>query len=321
MVIKRNINTLGYMGENVNAQTLNIIMNDEHNKLITDKRGNICFIGSTEKYRKIIWKDLTTGKIANEVSAQVRYIFDNNELRFSGYLVCDEPIEDDEVIVYDMQKVNKACDNFDLTMFIITDESLEKSIKQSINNGIVYMNSSMYSNISQIRLIPRGSEIGMYIEKTIQNVTHFDNSSFEKRNCWYYSDNRCYVAYCNHNKNAIINGNIIKSQADSVDRIVFCCAAQKAVKEVVSVEDCAHVLGSRGYMYIEPFSVSADDMTNAKIEIIANRNLPLEIYDENQNEWTAFETGMIGKCSDSNQIKLRIAVETGDYVRNIFMNN
>ena len=312
MIIQRNSKCLNHIEEPEDYKVLKIQTEDEHNKLASDSRGNICFIGNTDKYRKIIWKDLFTDKDSDEISAKLKYIYNGGKPLFKGYLVCDEPLGEDEVIVYDVEELRHVSEKFHMLTLEIVGDSLLNTIKTMDNTDALYDSAERYSSFSRVKVRIQNSDMWLQIEKIGKNLVAEDVK------CLKFTGSRCYAAYCNKNKTVIMNGNVMKSQAGSIDRLmVVCSALEHPVNDTISVKNCAHILGNTGYMYIEPFALSEANTENLIVEITANRQLPLEIYDENQKNWDAFKNGALEKYSNIKNIKLRIGVETGDYVKKV----
>ncbi len=312
MIIRRKNNNQGDVSGYTYIQELTIQMDDGENKLLPDKRGNICFIGNTDKQRKVIWKNMHTGEpVNNELSADMKYVVSGKQPQLRGDFVCDEELGDDEVLIFDCSKVGRISNNYNNVMFIVTEDSSIEPIRKMNNDGVLVGDNISFDEFSRVRLNFTDSYSVVFAERFKKNL------ELEMRREKKISGKDYCVAYSNIKKNIIADGNIIPLQSGNVNKLIASCTAADFVKDKISINDCANIISGRGYMYLHPFAVNGIDADNVKVEIVANRQLPLEIYDEDKKAWIAAERDVISQCSRNYQVKMRIVAEYGDYVRSV----
>lgn len=297
-------------------QELKVQTENPESRVIADKYGNICFLGNASKSRKINWVNYFTGKDADDtLYVDYKYVISDDNIQFNGMFTDTKPLEGDEAIVFDLDKCGQLDSDYIDLFFQVTQKAMINSLKKLMDNGTMKSSYDAFEPFSRVRIRMNNSQAVFCADKykralePVKIITKRFNGGLH-----------C-VVYSGFNNKAVIDGNVIPLAADGLtdklDVLLITCRASKDTNAFIRLNNCVTVMGSRGYLYLEPFSVPDVNVGDMEIEIVANRQLPLEIYDEKQNLWMPFESGMLGKRAPDHCIKMRISVETGDYVRNV----
>lgn len=316
MILRRNFDFLQNKSRYKYIQELKVQRENPESKTLVDNYGNICFIGNVSKCRKVNLTNFFTGKEAgNSLYVDCKYIRDEEDIEFNGIFADSKMLKGDETVVFDLSKCGQLHSDYIDLVFQMTQTALLHSYKKLFDNGIMKENYAYFEPFSRIRIHLNNLNTVFYAEKykrSLEPVKVITKNLNGKEHC---------VAYSGANNRTVIDGNVMPLVADELtdklDVLAVACRTLKDTDAAVQLNDCVTVIGSSGYLYLEPFSVPDIDTADAKIEIVANRQLPLEIYDEEQNQWILFESGIIAKSRKIQDIKLRIGVETGDSVRNV----
>lgn len=317
MILRKNSELIQNKNQYKYFQELKVQTDNPESIIITDSLGKVCFLGNAGKKRKINWVNFFTRKEANNsLYVDYKYVRSEDDVEFNGIFADTQTLGEDQTVIFDFSKCAQLSDEYTYIVFQIAQSSMLDNIKKNMYNGVMSNNYDSFGAFSRFRVDLNNSNIILYAEKFKKALSaeKVITKSFPKKD-------HCIV-YSGLNHKVVADGNVISLEAenltDRLDILAITCRALQDTDAVVELNDCVTVAGSKGYLYLEPFSVSDTDIKDAEIEIVANRQLPLEIFDEDQNIWLAFEPGILGRLC-FRDIRMRIGAETGDYVRNIYI--
>lgn len=316
MILRKDSDFIQNRNEYEYIKELKVQTDNPESIVITDSLGKACFLGNTNEERKVNWVNFFTGKAADN-SVYVDYKSINGKfIEFDGLFTTAQTIKEDETVIFDFNKCAQLSDEYICIIFQMTQAPLLDAIRKCMQDGIMKSDYDSFEAFSRFRVNVDNQKAVLIAEKykkSMQAEKVITKNFPKKEHC---------IAYSGLNHNAVVDGAVIllekENLTDRLDTLAVACRALKDTDAAVELNDCVTVVGSRGYLYLEPFSVPDADMTNASIEIVANRQLPLEVYDKQCNSWILFESGIFGRLSNQD-IRMRIGAETGDSVRNIYI--
>lgn len=294
---------------------------NDQNKVFYDNNGNLTFLGTISENKKIQWKNLYTGSIAeDEVYADKLYIDRNGVQQYRGEFVSEKRCDEGEVIYVDLnlEQLREGQGSYKDFMFYVTQSSAIDSIRKMEKNGVLYDFSESdqiqkWGAFSRIRAhcfngMDRNS---LYIEKFKKRL------EIERQNCIKLNDGEMKFAYCPDEQKIIFKNRMIPVDCEKVCQPAICCRADRIAKKPISLgKSIISILERNGHVYLEPFSLQ-EELPELKVVVIASRQVELEIFDDEAQEWRKLEQKKFSEIKRGQQIQLRICANYADRVHEV----
>lgn len=288
--------------------------NSPNSKVFYDNNGNLRFLGSVLADKKVQWKNLYTNNIAEHgVYADRLRIKNNHAEAYLGEFVATQSCNEGEVIFVDfnLEQLRKAKNDYADFMFHMTQCAEIDGIRKMDDQGIMRdLDIRQWKPFSRIRIhcLNNSSENFICIEKFKGGM-----EIEQKRHMTLY-DNDLQFAYYPNEQKILFRNKMIPVDCDMVRQLMITCRAKQMTKEVIQMDESTIcILDSKGYVYLEPFSLQ-EELSGLKVVVIASRQMDLEIYDHQSKMWKKLEQNKLDNIKKGQQIQLRMCAKFGDRI-------
>ena len=290
---------------------------DSQSQVFYDNHQNVIFLGSVMPNKIIQWQNLYTNNITNqEVYVDRLYINNSGAKQYCGEFLATQRCNEGEIIFVDLnlEQLRKVQKDYADFMFHITQKAEIDGLRKMNNNGIIdFAEMQQWEAFSRIRVhCFRGDNTSsLYIDQFKKGL------EIAYRKFILLSDNKLRFAYFPDEQKILFKDKMISVECEAVRELMITCKANQMINKAIQMDKSTiSILNSKGYIYLEPFSVS-EELSGSKIVITASRQMELEIYDNDQNIWRKLEQKKLSNVKKNQQIQLRMRVKFGDRIHEV----
>lgn len=281
------------------------------NCIFEEKNEKIHFMGNIQD-QILVWKNLYTDELVeDDIIYTDRELINNNYKVQIGSFILDNLNLKDNIVKVDLSVLDKkVLQQLKLYVELISDSEINNQKKIIMDNGNLESSGKKFDPIS--RIFYNSITESIYVQDFKENylISHNNLNIYLLK-----KEQQFFIDQIKHNilfADRIVPYNLNRKLLNYIE---VSMQLEQQVSAELDVGEMVSLLKRIGYLYLKPFMTS-DLKKNAKILVIANRKIDIEIYEKNKNMWICLQNNKINQVHNE-LVRLRLCVEAGDIIDGI----
>lgn len=284
------------------------------NCIFEEENGKVHFMGNSQE-QLLIWKNLYTDDLVedNIIYTDRELIYNNNDRVQIGSFILENLNLKDNIVRIDLSVLDKkAMQQLKLLVKLVSDSEINNQKKMILDNGNLRLGGKEFEPISLIYY--HSTDSAIYIQDFKKNYLVSQNKNIYLLK----KEQQFFIDQTKHNilfSDRIVPYNLDCELLNYMEVSIRLEQLEQQVSAKFDIGEMISMLKRTGYLYLEPFLISELNK-NAKILVIANRKIDIEIYEKNKDLWICLQNNKINQVHNE-LVRLRLCVEAGDIIKKI----